>query len=166
MKKCPICGNKCSDTDSRCPICNTVLPQKSTLVVNKAKGAKQIKLCSCGTENKPHALRCEKCGSFLDNVPLSTSYDTSERMNAFNVKAHVSSGETFLISDDIVLGRQYQKELWDCYTHRAAFHIHYDNDAKVVLIDDLSKNISGLLNYNHPYQMGRKTVVFTKENYL
>ena len=163
MKKCPICSNNCADTDARCPICQTLLPETVTFAPSKPKGAKQVKLCSCGFENKPHAVRCEKCERFLDDVQASNSYGSTERTAVFRIKASVSSGETFLITDDVVLGRMYQKELWDCYTHRAAYHVHYDNNAKVVLIDDLSKNVSQAIKYNHKYPMGRKTVLFRKE---
>ena len=164
MKKCPICGNSCTDSDLRCPLCSTILPKTATQYTNRTQGAKQIKLCPCGAENKVHALRCEKCGRFLDNVSPSNSYGVAEKINCFKIKAFVSSGEEFLITDDIVLGRQYQKELWDCYTHRTAYYVHYDNSAKVMLIDDLSKNNSKPLLYDNPYKMGRKTIVFTKED--
>ena len=163
MKKCPICGNNCNDSAAVCPICSTILPKTATSTAIKAEGAKQIKLCPCGTENKEHALRCKSCGRFLDNIPTSNSYDNSEKTMTFRIKARVSSGEEFEITEDTVLGRQYQKELWDCYTHRAAYHIHYDKAAKVMLIDDLKMNSSQPLKYNHNYRLGRKTINFSKE---
>lgn len=163
MKQCPICKSLCSDNETKCNICSTVLPSTTALHRNIA-GSTQIKRCSCGEENSIHAIRCKSCGRFLSDVQASTKYQNAVTADTFRLSGILSSGEKIEINDELTLGRQYQKELFDVYSHRAAYHIHYDKEARIVLIDDLNKGISKTLQYNTPYEIGRKTIIFKKEN--
>lgn len=160
MKKCVVCGTECASELFRCACCQAILPSKE-IETPISHSSTLAKFCSCGYRNKKTAVRCENCGNFLDSIPVTVVYGDRLQTKKKLVSIKVSSGEIIPVEGELIVGREYQDNLWDCYSHRATYRIHYESDC--IMIDDLINKTTNPISFEKEYEMGRKTFKIIEE---
>ena len=165
MKICSICGTEHTADQIRCSICGVLLPTVEVPEIRrKSSSFVEMKRCShCGRLNKRTAVRCTNCGAYLEATE-QYNLDTVSRSNA-PIFLSVSSGEVIQIAHNMIIGREYQPEIWDAYAGRAAFRLQTDKNGAFT-IENLKTHDCNVIKLNMPYHLGRKTFTFTRKEVL
>lgn len=158
MRKCIVCGTECASDLVRCTCCQSLLPSTEIDSPIIPCDKKLVKICSCGQVNNKNSVRCEKCGGFLDDAPLTVAREDGLALKKKRISIKVSSGEIIPIERELIIGREYQNDLWDCYSHRAAYRVHCEPGC--IMIDDLTNKTTSPISFNKEYEMGRKVFKF------
>ncbi len=162
MKICAICGTEHPSEQVRCSLCGSMLPSMEVPAPHiAAASCIQIKKCPhCDHLNNKTAVRCVRCGSFLGATERRRVKNVSRATDA--VYLTVSTGEAFRLEPDMIIGREYQPEIWDVYASRAAFRLLSD-EAGSFTIEDLRTHDCEKIQWNTPYHLGRKSFIITKK---
>lgn len=97
----------------------------------------------------------------MDDTHLTVAREDGSALKKKRISVEVSSGEIIPIERELIIGREYQNDLWDCYSHRAAYRVHYEPGC--IMIDDLTNKTTSPISFNKEYEMGRKVFKFIEE---
>ena len=153
MKICIVCQTENDDNAVRCRVCNGLFFTNSGSNANPSPNTNNRILCSnCKRYISPSGFTCPHCGHPIE-----------ESMRDMYVSCHLqllhSSGEQIILSDNDVLGREYNgKELFrkDPYVSRA--HIRIKKVGKYFELLDISGGNSFFVNMR-PVDPGGSAIV-------
>lgn len=159
MKICTVCGAENDSEHIRCGVCRAVLPETEMISAPiRAFEHKSIKICDrCGNKCDKNAVKCSRCGSFLKGARVCSK--VSEIHKAEPLKVCVDSGEKITLTAGQIIGRQYQPKIWDAYTPRALYKIHFV-DGNYAL-ENLKNSSFQPVKYGVNYTIGRKKIRFS-----
>lgn len=158
MKICTICGAENESESIRCCLCQSFLPEVevfSAQVQPSEQGT--VKICDrCGAVCDKNAVKCTKCGRFL-NVSRVNSVSRENSAPA-PLTARIDSGEIITLEAGQIIGRQYQPRIWDVYTPRVLYKVHFTDGH--YMLENLKDSSFQPVRYGTDYSIGRKKMRF------
>lgn len=162
MKVCVVCGTENESEHIRCCVCQAVLPETEVFFAPiKPTEQNAVRICDkCGTICDKNAIKCTKCGHFLKGSRVYSKATEVQKTTPLTV--HVDSGEILTLTAGQVIGRQYQPEIWDAYTPRVLYKVHFI-DGHYVLENLKDLSFQDVI-YETDYIIGRKRMRFAEKH--
>ena len=159
MKICTVCGTENDSETIRCSVCQAILPETEFLSTPFSLSEENaVKICDrCETVCDKNAIKCTKCGCFLRGSRVYSKVGNTPETTPLTMC--VDSGEIITVTAGQVIGRQYQPEIWDAYTPRAFYKVHFTKGHYV--LENLKDFSFQPVNYGKSYTIGRKEIRFT-----
>lgn len=163
MKICVVCGAENESEQNRCCVCQSVLPETEVFSAPiQSTEQKAVRICEkCGTICNKNAIKCTKCGHFLKGSRVYSSKNMVKQKSV-PLTVYVDSGEILTLTAGQVIGRRYQPEIWDAYTPRVLYKVHFI-DGHYVLENLKDLSFQDVI-YETDYIIGRKRMRFAEKH--